>query len=206
MTAVAHARRTDSSGEPHTQARGNVSMFRLVAYFLRLGSLGCGGPAALVAIMEDDLVEQRQWLSTREFMVAVAIGMITPGPVVITATFVGYVVAGIGGSLVATIGIVLPSFLLVTVVAPQLVRHRENAYVQGFVKAVSAAAVGAILGASVVLARLAIGDWFTVSIASLSGFVLFRWHVPVPLLVGIAAAAAGLVAFYALRPTWVLIR
>jgi len=159
----------------------------------------------IVPFLRQGVVSQQHWLSERDFMVAVGIGMMTPGPVVITATFVGYVVAGVAGSLVATIGIFLPSFLLVTLVAPQLVRHRENVYLQGFVKAVSAAAVGAILGASVVLARLAIGDWFTVGIASLSGFVLFRWHVPAPLLVGIAAAA-GLVAFYSLRPAWVLIR
>jgi len=87
----------------------------------------------------------------------------------------------------------------VTLAAPLLLRHRENAYVQGFVRAVSAAAVGAILGASVVLARLAIG--FTIGVASLSAFVLFRWHVPAPLLVAIAAIT-GLVAFYWLRPTW----
>src|SRR6266851_3883449 len=132
-------------------------------------------------------------------MVAVAIGMISPGPVVITATFVGYVVGGVVGSIVATVGIFLPSFLLVTFAAPQLVRHRQNPYVQGFVRAVSAAAVGAILGASIVLARLAIGDWFTVGVASLSGFILFRWKAPPPLLVA-SAAAAGLVAFYWLRP------
>jgi len=159
----------------------------------------------IVPFLRQGVVSQQHWLSERDFMVAVAIGMITSGPVVITATFVGYVVAGVAGSLVATIGIFLPSFLLVTVVAPQLVRHRENTYVRGFVKAVSAAAVGAILGASAVLARLAIGDWFTVGVASLSGFVLFRWQVPAPLLVAIAAVA-GLVGFYWLRPTWLVVR
>ncbi len=123
----------------------------------------------------------------------------------ITATFVAYVVGGLVGSVVATVGIFLPSFLLVTVAAPLLERHRRNVYVQAFVGAVSPAAVGAILGARVVLARLAIGDWFTVGAASRSGFVPFRWQVPAPLLVGIAAAA-GLIAFYSLRPTWVLIR
>ena len=158
----------------------------------------------IVPFLRQGVVSQH-WLSERDFMVAVAIGMITPGPVVITATFVGYVVAGVAGSLVATVGIFLPSFLLVTLVAPQLVRHRENAYVQGFVKAVSAAAIGAILGASIVLARLAIGDTFTATVAVTSAILLFRWRVAPPLLVA-ASAAAGLMAFSWLRPVWVLAR
>src|SRR5204862_2595065 len=89
----------------------------------------------------------------REFLVAVAMGMISPGPVVITATFVGYLVAGLSGALVATIGIFLPSFLLVLIVAPILVRYRTNANVQGFVRGAYAAAIGTILGACVLLGR-----------------------------------------------------
>jgi len=186
-------------------AAGGHLLRDLLLFFIKAGSFTFGSGLVIVPFLRQGVVSQQHWLSERDFMVAVAIGMITPGPVVITATFVGYVVAGVAGSLVATIGIFLPSFLLVTVVAPQLVRHRENTYVRGFVKAVSAAAVGAILGASVVLARLAIGDWFTVGVASLSGFVLFRWQVPAPLLVAIAAVA-GLVGFYWLRPTWLVVR
>lgn len=178
---------------------------RLLLFFLKAGSFTFGSGLVIVPFLREGVVSQQHWLTERDFMVAVAIGMISPGPVVITATFVGYVVGGLVGSVVATVGIFLPSFLLVTIAAPLLVRHRRNVYVQGFVRAVSAAAVGAILGASVVLARLAIGDWFTVGVASLSGFVLFRWQVPAPLLVGIAAAA-GLIAFYSLRPTWLLVR
>ena len=186
-------------------AAGGHLLRNLLLFFIKAGSFTFGSGLVIVPFLRQGVVSQQHWLSERDFMVAVAIGMITPGPVVITATFVGYVVGGVIGSVVATVGIFLPSFLLVTFAAPLLVRYRENAYVQGFVRSVSAAAVGAILGASVVLARLAIGDWFTIGIASLAGFVLFRWHVPAPLLVGIAAAA-GLIAFYSLRPTWVLIR
>src|SRR5712691_6437292 len=90
--------------------------------------------------LREGVVSQQHWLTERDFMVAVAFGMISPGPVVITATFVGYVVGGVIGSVVATVGVFLPSFLLVTLAAPLLVRHRQNAYVQGFVRAVSAAA------------------------------------------------------------------
>ena len=87
--------------------------------------------------------------------------MISPGPVVITATFVGYLVAGFWGSLVSTIGIFLPSFLLVLIAAPLLARHRGNPNVQGFVKGAYAAAIGTILGACILLGRIAIGDWLT---------------------------------------------
>ena len=111
------------------------------------------------------LVQQYGWLDERQFLIAVAIGMISPGPVVITATFVGYLVAGFWGSLVSTIGIFLPSFLLVLIVAPILARHRGNANVQGFVKGAYAAAIGTILGACILLGKIAIGDWLTALIA-----------------------------------------
>ena len=103
--------------------------------------------------------------------------MISPGPVVITATFVGYLVAGFWGSVVATIGIFFPSFLLVLVVAPLLVRHGSNPNVQGFVHGAYAAAIGTILGACILLGRIAIGDWLTALIGVASLAVLFRWKV-----------------------------
>ena len=103
-------------------------------------------------------MQQTGWLNGREFLVAVAVGMISPGPVVITATFVGYLVAGFWGSLVSTIGIFLPSFLLILIIAPILVRHRANPNVEGFVKGAYAAAIGTILGACILLGKIAIGD------------------------------------------------
>ena len=106
-------------------------------------------------------MQEHGWLGEREFLIAVAIGMISPGPVVITATFVGYLVAGFWGAVAATIGIFLPSFLLILIAAPILKRHRGNKNVQGFVKGAYAAAIGTILGASVLLGRIAIGDWLT---------------------------------------------
>src|ERR1700751_1529254 len=131
--------------------------------------------------------------------------MISPGPVVITATFVGYLVAGFWGSLVSTIGIFLPSFLLVLIVAPLLARHRGNANVQGFVKGAYAAAIGTILGACILLGKIAIGDWLTALIALGSLVVLFRRKISNPLLVA-AAAVIGLIAFPLLRPHWVLLQ
>ncbi len=164
--------------------------------------------------LEKGLVQQTGWLNERDFLVAVAIGMISPGPVVITATFVGYLVAarlggslleGFWGSLVSTIGIFLPSFLLVLIVAPILARYRTNPNVQGFIKGAYAAAIGTIVGACVLLGKIAIGDWLTALVALGSLVVLFRWKVSNPVLVAVTAVI-GLSAFPLLKPEWVFVK
>jgi chromate transporter len=186
----------------------------LLAFFLKAGSLTFGSGLVIVPFLEKGLVQQMRWLNERDFLVAVAIGMISPGPVVITATFVGYLVAarlggslleGFWGSLVSTIGIFLPSFLLILIVAPILVRYRSNPNIQGFIKGAYAAAIGTILGACVLLGRIAIGDWLTALVAIASLVVLFRWKVSNPLLVA-ATAIIGLIAFPLLKPEWVFVK
>jgi chromate transporter len=159
----------------------------------------------IVPFLEKGLVQEMGWIDPHQFLVAVAIGMLSPGPVVITATFVGYLVAGFWGSLVSTIGIFLPSFLLILIAAPILRRHRGNANVQGFIKGAYAAAIGTILGACILLGRIAIGDWLTVLIAAASLAVLFRFKVSNPALVA-ATAVIGLIAFPILQPAWVFVR
>jgi chromate transporter len=178
---------------------------KLLLFFLKAGSLTFGSGLVIVPFLEQGLVQQYGWLDQRQFLIAVAIGMISPGPVVITATFVGYLVAGFWGSLVSTIGIFLPSFVLVLVAAPLLARHRTNPNVQGFVKGAYAAAIGTILGACILLGRIAIGDWLTALIGLASLAVLFRWKVNNPLLIA-ATAVVGLIAFPLLQPTWVMIK
>jgi chromate transporter len=178
---------------------------KLFTFFLKAGSLTFGSGLVIVPFLEKGLVQQTGWLKEREFLVAVAMGMISPGPVVITATFVGYLVAGFWGAVVATIGIFLPSFLLILIVAPILLRYRTNPNVQGFIKGAYAAAIGTILGASVLLGRIAIGDWLTALVALVSLVVLFRWKVSNPLLVA-AAAVIGLIAFPLLKPEWIFVK
>jgi chromate transporter len=178
---------------------------KLLLFFLKAGSLTFGSGLVIVPFLEKGLVQNTGWLNERQFLVAVAIGMISPGPVVITATFVGYLVAGFWGAAVSTIGIFLPSFLFVLIVAPILVRHRTQPYVQGFVKGAYAAAIGTILGASVLLGKIAIGDWLTAIIALLSVLVLFRWKISNPLLIA-ATAVVGIIAFPILRPAWVFVK
>jgi chromate transporter len=178
---------------------------RLLVFFLKAGSLTFGSGLVIVPFLEKGLVQQTGWLNGQQFLVAVAMGMLSPGPVVITATFVGYLVAGFWGSVVSTIGIFLPSFLLVLIVAPILIRHRENPNVQGFVKGAYAAAIGTILGAGVLLGRVAIGDWLTALIGLASLIALARWKVSNPLLVAITAVL-GLIGFELLKPTWVFVK
>jgi chromate transporter len=178
---------------------------QLFTFFFKAGSLTFGSGLVIVPFLEKGLVQQTGWLNGHEFFVAVAVGMLSPGPVVITATFVGYLVAGFWGSLVATVGIFLPSFLLILFVAPILNRHRNNPNVQGFVKGAYGAAIGTILGACVLLGKIAIGDWLTALIAVASLIVLVKWKISNPLLVAVTAAI-GLIAFPLLQPHWVLLQ
>jgi chromate transporter len=179
------------------------TLAKLLLFFLKAGALTFGSGLVIVPFLEQGLVKQYGWMDEHQFLIAVAVGMISPGPVVITATFVGYLVAGFWGSVVSTVGIFLPSFVLVLVVAPLLARHRSNPNIQGFVRGAYAAAIGTILGASFLLGRIAIGDWLTVLIGTVSLAVLFRWKVSNPLLIAVTAIV-GLIAYPILQPAWVM--
>lgn len=178
---------------------------KLLVFFLKAGSLTFGSGLVIVPFLQQGLVQQYGWLDERQFLFAVAVGMISPGPVVITATFVGYLVAGFWGSLVSTIGIFFPSFIFILAVAPLLARHGANPNVQGFVRGAYAAAIGTILGACFLLGRIAIGDWLTALIGAASLAVLFLWKANNPLLIA-ATAVIGLLTYPILQPTWVMIK
>jgi chromate transporter len=178
---------------------------KLLLFFLKAGSLTFGSGLVIVPFLQEGLVQQYNWLDERQFLIAVAVGMISPGPVVITATFVGYLVAGFWGSLVSTIGIFLPSFIFILVAAPLLARYGANPNVQGFVRGAYGAAIGTILGACILLGRVAIGDWLTALIGAVSLGVLFRWKVSNPLLIA-ATAVVGLIAYPILQPAWVMVK
>jgi chromate transporter len=188
---------------PATVASSSI-VGKLFLFFLKAGSLTFGSGLVIVPFLEQGLVQQFGWLDQRQFLIAVAIGMISPGPVVITATFVGYLVAGFWGSLASTIGIFLPSFLFVLIAAPLLARHRANPNVQGFVKGAYGAAIGTILGACILLGKIAIGDWLTALIGLVLLAILFKWKVSNPLLIA-ATAVIGLVAYPILQPGWVMV-
>jgi chromate transporter len=190
---------------PLTPTASGSTLGKLLLFFLKAGSLTFGSGLVIVPFLEQGVVQQYGWMDQRQFLIAVAVGMISPGPVVITATFVGYLVAGFWGSLVSTIGIFLPSFILVLVVAPLLVRHGKNSNVQGFVRGAYAAAIGTILGACFLLGKIAIGDWLTALIGVAALAVLFRWELNNAVLI-VATAVIGLIAYPILQPSWVMIK
>ena len=118
--------------------------------------------------------------------------MITPGPVVISVAFIGYLVAGISGASAAALGIFLPVYLVVVVLAPSYKRWAKNPQINAFVRGVTAASTGAIAGAVVVLAKRSVFDVYTALICLATLVVLFRWKIPEPILIGSAAVAGML--------------
>jgi chromate transporter len=187
------------------EVASSLLLAKMTWFFFVTGAFTFGGGLAVVPLLEKGLVQQGHWLSAADFLTAVAVGMLTPGPVMTAATFAGYLVAGVPGALVCTVAIYLPSFLLVLLAAPLLLRHQDNPLVQGFEKGVYPVAIGAILGASLLLGWHAIGDWVTIAIAAGSLVALTRFGMTNPMVVGVSAAV-GWVAFEFLQPGWVLLQ
>jgi len=177
---------------------------KLFLFFFKTGFLVFGSGLVIVPFLKSYVVDQYHWLSNREFLDSVAIGMISPGPVVITATFVGYLLAGLPGALAATVGIFSPAVLFTVFATPLLLRYRGNRWLSGFIRGVTVAVVGVLAGTTYLVGRTAVGDTLTVAVALASLAVLiFLPRLPEPLLVGIGALI-GLIAYPILRPGWVL--
>ena len=172
-------------------AGGGSVLVQIFLFFAKAGSFVFGSGLAIVPFLQQGVVKDFGWLTEHQFLDAVAVAMITPGPVVITVAFIGYLVAGLPGAVLAAIGIFLPVYVLTILPAPWFKRHRDNAQLKAFVQGATAAATGAIAGAVVVLALRAIVDVPTVLIALVSLAVLLRWKLQEPILVA-AAGAAGL--------------
>ncbi|PSN16862.1 chromate transporter [filamentous cyanobacterium CCT1] len=171
----------------------------LFTFFLRTGAFIFGGGLVIIPLLESAVVDDFQWMTRSEFLDGVALGSLTPGPVVITAAFVGFKVAGALGALVATVAIFTPSFLFIMFASPFLLRLRQNLWVKSALKGVMPAALGAIAAAAIPLAAAALIQptlprtvvAFTVGLAALVALVRFRrptWQL-VP-----AGAIAGLLA------------
>src|SRR5215208_5994833 len=163
-------------------------LWEILFFFTKAGAFVFGSGLAIVPFLYEGVVHQFGWLSEQQFLDAVAIAMITPGPVVITVAFIGYLVAGVAGATLAAVGIFLPVWVLTVLPAPWFVRHRNNAQLRAFSDGATAAASGAIAGAVVVLGQRAIVDILTAAIALASLGLLWRFKLPEPLLVLIAGA------------------
>jgi len=164
----------------------------LLLYFAKAGALVFGSGLAIVPFLHGGVVRDMHWLTERQFLDAVAVSMITPGPVVITVAFIGYLMAGPLGAIAAAIGVFLPAYLIVVAVAPFFRRIARNAALRAVVDGVTAAATGAIAGAVIVLGRRAITDWATLAIFVAALVVVLRIRsLPEPVLL-LAAAAIGI--------------
>ena len=162
-------------------------------YFAEAGSFVFGSGLAIVPFLHGGVVNQYHWITEQQFLDAVAVAMITPGPVVITVAFIGYLVAGPLGATAASAGVFLPCYLFVIIPAPYFRRFADNPKVRAFVDGVTAAATGAIAGAAFVLGRRALIDLTTVGIAVATWLVFTRFKkIPEPLVI-LAAGIAGLV-------------
>jgi chromate transporter len=175
------------AGTLGTLASGGV-LVSLGLFFLKTGALVFGSGLAIVPLLRDGVVTQHHWLNQAQFLDAVAMGLLTPGPVVITAGFIGYLVGGPAGALVATAAIFTPIYLGVIIPGRWFIRHRGNAQIKAFVTGATAAAGGALCGAVVVLTRQAVTDWITAAIAVVTLALLLRFKkIPEPYVVATAA-------------------
>ncbi len=164
------------------------TFWQLLLFFTKASLFVFGSGLAIVPFLHGGVVQEHHWLTERQFVDAVAVAIITPGPVVITVAFIGYLVAGPSGAMAAAIGVFLPIYLVVVVLAPYYQRFAKNRQLHAFVQGVTAAATGAIAGAVVVLGRGSIRDLPTGLIAAGSLLVLIRWKVSEPLIITVAGA------------------
>jgi chromate transporter len=169
-------------------------LWKITLYFAEAGAFVFGSGLAIVPFLYGGVVGQFHWLTERQFLDAVAVAMITPGPVVITVSFIGYLVGGPAGATLAAIGVFLPCYLFVVIPARYFRRSAKHPKVKAFVDGVTAAATGAIAGAAVVLGRRAIVDMQTVLIAVATLLMLvYARKIPEPIVI-VAAGLVGLLA------------
>jgi len=170
---------------------GTSLFFQILIFFTKASLFVFGSGLAIVPFLHGGIVLERHWLTEQQFIDAVAVAMITPGPVVITVGFIGYIVHGWSGAMAAALGVFLPVYLVVVIAGPFYKKFAGNPQLRAFVQGVTAAATGAIAGAAIVLARRSVMDVPTTLIAIICLLLLFKWKIPEPLLIS-AAAISGL--------------
>lgn len=162
---------------PAAQARSDVSLVDLALFFLKVGATLYGSGYVLVAYLQGGLVEQLGWLTQEQLLDAIAIGQFTPGPVLTTATFVGYIVAGVPGGIVSTAAIFLPSFFFVLILNPLIPRMRRSRWLSTFLDAINVAAVALMAAVLLLLGRATLTGWPAAVIALLAGAAVFRFKI-----------------------------
>jgi chromate transporter len=184
---------------PQSVETSNVPLTQLFLVFLKAGALLYGSGYVLLAFLRNDLILRYGWMTDQQLLDAVAIGQFTPGPVFTTATFVGYVLAGVPGAIVATVGIFLPSFVFVAFLARILPYLRKSVWTAAFLDGVNASALGLMAGVTWQLGVAAIFDIPTALLSVVSAVLLFRykinsaWLVLGGAIIGMALSYLGIV-------------
>jgi chromate transporter len=160
-----------------------MELLQMALVFLKMGALIFGGGMSMIAFIQQDVVYTYGWLTQREFVDAVAMGQITPGPIVISAVFIGYKVAGVLGSMVAIVSIMLPSFLMTVVATHWLGKLSRNPKVRAVLRGLSPAVVGILLAAAFTIGRSSIFDVHTIIIALVALLLLTRFKVDTAIVV-----------------------
>jgi chromate transporter len=177
-----------------TVTAASVTLSQLFLTFLKIGSVIYGSGYVLLAFLRSDFVDRLGWLTDQQLLDAVAIGQFTPGPVFTTATFIGYITAGVGGAILATIGIFLPGFIFVALTNPLIPRIRKSPTLSALLDSVNMAAIGLMAAVGVELARAAVIDPVTVALAIAAAVALIRFRVNSTWLI-VAGALVGLLAY-----------
>jgi chromate transporter len=170
--------------------RFNEKLFQIGLFFLKAGAFVFGSGLAIVPFLYGGVVKEYQWLNDRQFLDAVAVAMITPGPVVITVGFIGYLIAGFSGACAAASATFLPCYLFTILPAPYFKKYGRNSGLKAFIEGVTAAAVGAIAGAIIVLAKRQLVDMTSILIAMVTIIILLRFKIQEPFII-LAAALVG---------------
>lgn len=168
---------------------------QVLLLFLKIGSVLYGSGYVLLAFLQRELVEQKGWLTSHQLMDAVAVGQLTPGPVLTTATFIGYVLAGHAGAIAGTVGIFLPSFLLVAIINIKLMPWMRSEQFKGFLAGVTAASVGLMAGVTVTLMQTTWVDGWTVGLSIGALIALLKFKTPSALLVLLGGTIGWLLQF-----------
>jgi chromate transporter len=172
-------------------AAAGVQLSTLLFVFLKIGSVLFGSGYVLLAFLRADLVERLHWMTEAQLLDAVAVGQVTPGPVFTTATFIGYILAGSSGAVVATVGIFAPAFVFVALSGPLVPRLRKSRTAGAFLDGINVASLALMAVVTWQLGRAALIDLWTIGLAVVSAVVLLRWRVNSAWLV-LGGAIAGL--------------
>ena len=167
-------------------------LLKLSWVFLKIGTFTFGGGIVIIPMIENEVVNNYNWLTKAEFIDAVTLGQITPGPIIISATFIGYKVCGIVGATIATASVILPSFIMICLATEAIKKFHENKILANFLRGARVAVIGMVFDAGVSIGRSSLVDLKTVLIATASIICLFKYKIN-PIWVLLGAGMVGLV-------------